>query len=126
MPRTSSQRNPLVTGDGNVLEDDVPLLELRVNNSDGDVANQLRASPDSGAAPYPVVHRPPEPTVKLDQVRGEQLKAMMVQGKEDAEAARVQAGFLGGAAPIMIFVWGAASLALAVVRLVVGAVICRV
>ena len=46
----------------------------------------------------------PEPEVKLELVAA-QLNTMVKQGKEDAEAARVASGFLGGSSWKAIALW---------------------
>ena len=43
-----------------------------------------------------IVKRPPEPAVHLNLNRNEELNAMVKQGRVEAEAAQLGAGFLGG------------------------------
>ena len=82
-------------------EDDVPLLELEQNG----LALGGRITDEE------VFTQPPEPAVKLELLRESQLRAMVAQGKGEAEASRVQSGFFGGAAPLLIAAWVAGSIA---------------
>ena len=67
-----------------------------------------------------IVKRPPEPAVHLNVNRNEELNAMVKQGRVEAEAAQLGAGFLlGGSKPIIgVFViLGVAALYYAVIGL---------
>ena len=52
-----------------------------------------------------IVKRPPEPAVHLNLNRNEELNAMVKQGRVEADAAQLGAGFLGGDSKFMICLW---------------------
>jgi len=97
---TSTSTNFAAAGD-----DDVPLLALEEQHCPG--GDDGGAAIAVAAAAEPAFIRPPEPAVKLELLLESQLQAMVKQGKEGAEASRVQSGFFGGATPIAIVVWSA-------------------
>lgn len=61
-------------------------------------------------------NRPPEPIVPLDDaaIRIAELKALVAQGRAEADADNVRAGFFGGDGKTSLLLWGGVSVSMVV------------
>ena len=86
-----------------VLEDQLTASMVWGRKSLSRGASSLRSSLAKDITVGPAIKRPPEPPIELHLHRTDELALMISQGREDAEEAALQAGFLGGNSQTVIW-----------------------